>query len=81
MGRRRLGGTLQVIVIGVELADQAVELERRLPDVGQEIASGTVAADPSPALRDGVIALVAGATAGEAAGSDLHADRVLSGVI
>lgn len=57
---------------GVEFADEAVQVQRRLPDIEQEGAAGTGADNGSRSIDGGVITLVAGAAAVEFAGTNLH---------
>jgi hypothetical protein len=63
---------LQVVVIGVELANELIELEGGLPDLEKEVASRAAAAYGALAIDRGVISSVPGATAVELSGSDLQ---------
>ena len=69
LGRSRL---LEVVVVRVETADQAVEVERRFPDLEEQVAARTTASNASGAIDGGIVSLVLGAAAFELAGSDLQ---------
>jgi len=63
---------LEVVVPGIELADELVQLERGFPDLKQQVASRTAALSRRATVGGGIVAFVAPATAVELARSDLQ---------
>jgi len=71
--RRQFGREfIEVVVPGIEFADELVQLERGLPDFKQETAARATAVSRRAAIGGGIVALVAPATAVELARSDLQ---------
>src|SRR5262245_19368481 len=73
---RRLGPYLfhrmRVVVVRIELADQAVQRHRRFVDVHEEIAAGAIGPYASPSIHGGIVTFVPGAAAGKTARSDFQ---------
>jgi len=67
-----LRGPPAVIVIGIETADQLVELQGGLPDFAQQGAARAGAGYSAAAIHGGVIPFVPGTTALELPGSDFQ---------
>ena len=71
--RRHFGRELlEIVVPGIELADELVQLERGFPDLKQQVASRAAALSRRATVGSGIVALVAPATAVELARSDLQ---------
>jgi hypothetical protein len=64
--------TSHVVVVRIELADQLIQFQRRLPNVAEQIAADAAAMDAAPAIHGRIEAFVFGATALELPGSDLQ---------
>jgi hypothetical protein len=67
---------LEIVVIGIKLADEPIQLQRSLPDFKQEHTTAAAAADAAEAVGGGVVALVAAAAAVEFSRSDLQARTI-----
>jgi hypothetical protein len=71
-GRLGRGRPLQVVEVGVEPADQLIELEGRLPNIEKQAAPRATAPDAALPVDGGIISLVPGAASFELSGSDLQ---------
>ena len=67
-----LRGTLAIVVIRVELANQLIQVERRFPNLAQYAAARTAAANAAATIHGRIISFVFGAAAIELSGADLH---------
>ncbi len=71
-GRLGRGRPLEVVEVGVEPADQLIELEGRLPNIEKQAAPRATAPDAALPVDGGIISLVPGAASFELSGSDLQ---------
>jgi hypothetical protein len=65
-------GSLKIVVLGVETADEVIEPEGGLPDVEKEFASGTIHVNSAHAINSRVELFMPATPAGELARADLH---------
>jgi hypothetical protein len=59
-------------MVGIELPDELVQRERRLPDLEQQIAARAPTFNAALALDGAIVPFMAGAAALEFAGADLQ---------
>jgi hypothetical protein len=71
-GNFRRGRALQIVELGIEAADQLVQLDGSLPDLEEKIAALAGADDSALAVDGWIVTLVPGAAAVEFARSDLQ---------
>ena len=64
-----LTGQSGVVMIRIEFAEQHIEADSCIPDLGEFLAAGATALDASPTVNSGIVALMFGAAAGETAGT------------
>ena len=69
---------LEIIVTGIEFADQLVQLQRCLPDVEQKLAALASAFDGAGAVDRGIVAFVLAAAAIKLSGSYLQPSKLPS---
>ena len=72
IGFRKRRGRLQVVVVGIESADQGIQPERGFPDVGKQFTAPASALDRAAAFDSGIEAFVPAAPALESSCADLQ---------
>lgn len=77
-GRLARGRPLEIVEVGVEPADQLIQLEGGFPNIEKQVAPRATAPDAALPVDGGIISLVPGATAFELSGSDLQGGQVFS---
>jgi hypothetical protein len=70
------GWPLQIVVLGVESADELIELEGGFPDITQKTAAQAAPNDASASVDSGAVAFVPGAAAIELAGANFQGSVV-----
>ena len=65
---------LDIVVGGVETADEPVEIQGRFPDFEQKVTARAVAADTAKTIDRRIVSFVFGAAAVELASSNLQRD-------
>ena len=71
-GRLGRGRPLEVIEVGVEPADQLIQLEGGFPNIEKQAAPRATAPDAALPVDGGIVSLVPGTAAFELSGSDLQ---------